>query len=198
MPYNNLLRGYPDVARIYPVIVNEENAGFFQNKNGNLYSATVGSDDPLKNASYFILFNPLHSMRDIYIRRIVHTNVSSVPVLVKAYCNCCDLLPKSAVQSNRITNNNTRYCDVPPTAQLFTGSTIPCIHNTSMLEYAVQPYENFVNEVNGSIILSPGSYYFEASKCLTSDCVTGQISSISWLEQPIRKCGCNLAFETED
>ena len=41
MPYNNLLRGYPDVARIYPVIVNEENAGFFQNKNGNCIEITA-------------------------------------------------------------------------------------------------------------------------------------------------------------
>ena len=136
-------------------------------------------------------------MKDIYISRITHTNTADEPVLVRCYCNCCDLLPKSAERSNRITNNNTRYCDVPPTAQLYFGTNIPCINNTPLLEYAVKSYENFVNELNGGIILSPGSYYFEITRCFSPDNDREQISSISWWEQPIRTC-CSLCFERNE
>ena len=180
-----------------PIITNEENAGFLQAKNGIRYSATVPIEDRRISNSYFILYNPLHSMKDIYISRITHTNTADEPVLVRCYCNCCDLLPKSAERSNRITNNNTRYCDVPPTAQLYFGTNIPCINNTPLLEYAVKSYENFVNELNGGIILSPGSYYFEITRCFSPDNDREQISSISWWEQPIRTC-CSLCFERNE
>lgn len=183
------------ISRKCPLITNEENAGFLQAKNGIRFSATIPIDDRRVCNSYFILFNPLHSMKDIFISRIVHTNTDDDPVIVKAYSNCCTLLPKTAERSHRITNNNTHFCDVPATAQLFFGTNIPCINNTPMLEYAVKPFENFVNEVDGGIILSPGSYYFEVTKDFCPDRDRNQVSSISWWEQPI-KCRCSLALET--
>lgn len=184
------------ISKRCPLITNEENAGFLQAKNGIRYSATIPIDSTRRSNSYFILFNPLHSMKDIFISRIVHTNTAEEPVIVKAFCNCCDLLPKNAERSRRITNNNTRFCDVPATAQLFFGTNIPCINNTPMLEYAVKSFENFVNEVNGGIILSPGSYYFEVTKGFSCECDRDQISSISWWEQPIKQ-RCNSTLQTD-
>lgn len=177
-------------SRRSPCLTNEESTGFAQARNGTLYSATIVSEDNKRNNSFFILFNPLHSMKTVYIREIIHTNTSDDPVLVKAYCNCCDMLPKTAERSFRITNNNTEFCDVPSTAQIFHGTNIPCINNTPMLEYAVKPFENFINEVDGTIILAPGSYYIEVTTGFSCTCNGCQITSISWWEQPIRKCCC--------
>ncbi|WP_294407317.1 DUF6143 family protein [uncultured Clostridium sp.] len=177
-------------SRRCPCLTNEESTGFAQARNGTLYSATIVNDDNKRNNSYFILFNPLHSMKTLYIREIVHTNTSDDPVLVKAYCNCCDMLPKTAERSYRITNNNTAFCDVPATAHLYRSTNISCINNTPLLEYAVKSYENFVNEVDGTIILAPGSYYIEVTTGFSCTCNGNQISSISWWEQPIRNCCC--------
>ena len=167
------------------VLTNEENSGFVQAKNGIRYSATINNLDCKGNNSYFILFNPLHSMKDIFIADVVHTNTSTSPVVVNAYCNCCDTLPSNATRSNSVTNNNTNFCDDPSAGQVYSGYNIGFIKNTPLLIYAVKSNENFVNEINGGIILSPGSYYLEVTKGFCESDDGHQYSSISWWEQPI-------------
>ena len=173
------------ISKDCPITTNEENSGFIQTQNGTKYSASLSIDDSRKNNSYFILYNPLHSMKDIYISRTLHANTGDSPVLVRSYCNCCDLLPKNAERSRRITNNNTHYCDVPSTAQVYTGTNIQCINNIPFLEYTVKSYENFNNDIDGNIILSPGSYYLEVTKGSSCECNSCQVSNISWWEHPI-------------
>lgn len=169
-------------------LTNEESTGFVQAREGIRYSATINNCDCKGSNSYFILFNPLHSMVDIYIVDVVHTNTSNSAVLVNAYINCCDTLPCNATRSNNITNNNTGFCDVPSIGQIFSGYNIGFVKNTPILIYSVRSNENFVNEINGGIILSPGSYYLEVTKGFCESDDGHQFSSISWWEQPICCC----------
>ncbi|ALR90704.1 MULTISPECIES: hypothetical protein [Clostridium] len=170
---------------IQPTLTNEENAGFRQARCGIRYSATVNNHDCKGNNSFFILYNPLHSMKDIYLVSVVHTNTSTSSVVVNAYCNCNDTLPPNIARLNSISNNNTSYCDDPCAAQLYSGHNIGFVKNTPLLIYAVKSNENFVNTINGGIILCPGSYYLEVTKGFADSGDGRQYSSISWWEQPI-------------
>lgn len=170
---------------IQPTLTNEENADFRQARCGIRYSATVNNHDCKGNNSFFILYNPLHSMKDIYLVSVVHTNTSISSVVVNAYCNCNDTLPPNIARLNSISNNNTSYCDDPCAAQLYSGHNIGFVKNTPLLIYAVKSNENFVNTINGGIILCPGSYYLEVTKGFADSGDGRQYSSISWWEQPI-------------
>lgn len=167
-------------------MANVQNTGVTQAINGVRYAATIKNPDCKGSNSYFILFNPLHSRKDIFIDRVSHANTSNSPVVVNAYCNSCDTLPNNATRTNNISNTNTGFCDDPSAGQVFAGHNIGFVKNTPILVYNTRANDNFVNDVNGSIILSPGSYYLEVTKGFCDSDDGNQYSSISWWENPSR------------
>lgn len=163
--------------------------GSYPSRNGARYSAAIRNSDHKKCNSYFIIFNPPGTMKNIYISRVVHTNNSKSCVMVDCYCNCNNTVPRNAWPVTCYSNNNTAYCNCHSCARVYRGYNLPFIKNCPELVYSVPCCENFINRINGTIILAPGSYYMEVTRDIDSCGCGCQYSSISWWEEPTECVG---------
>lgn len=162
--------------------------GYIQSKNLVLFNGVSEEMDCGGNSTfeyaYFLLSNPKKSSVNIYVKNSIITNLSSNPVVSRIYY-CVEDIIGNLESSKNITITNSNSNGSMPMGKIFFGNDIDKIFGIYGQNLIISPYNTFISNENGGIVISPGfSYLFEISS-VNKEITANFVISFSWWEEPI-------------
>lgn len=162
--------------------------GYIQSKNLSLYNGVSEEMDCGGNSTfeyaYFLLSNPNKSNVNIYVKNSIITNLSSSPIISKVYY-CVEDVIGNLESSNNTTITNSNSSGSMPMGKIFFGNDIEKVFGIYGQNLIIPPYDMYVSNENGGIVISPGfSYLFEIAP-VNEEITSNFTMSFSWWEEPL-------------
>ncbi len=166
-----------------PYYVTTLSDAYVQTRLGQYYK---GCSQPMKGRCkdklYCVLYNPINSGRNLYINKVIHSNLSSTPCSIKSYLGRA--YTERLYENRTIENANPDMRYLQPCGRLFYGECFKP-KNLHPNFYTIVPgMTSNRGTPSGSIIVIPGESYIAEFEGFGGASPFKVVSTLCWWEEP--------------